>query len=430
MAIVDVVKYDGPPDIYAWKYPAQELGTWTQLIVNESQEAILFKGGQALDLFTAGRHTLSTENIPVLRKIVNLPFGGKSPFTAEVWYVNKVNSLDVKWGTRDPIQIQDPQYKVFIPIRSFGQFGLQIEDSRKFLVKLVGTLPVFDRKILNDYFRGVLTTKIKDIISTYIIHKKISVMDINAYISDISEHMQAEIEPAFSEYGIKILNFYVNSINIPEDDPAVLRLKEALAKKAEMDIIGYNYQQERSFNTMDKAAMNEGAGNSGFMGAGMGLGMGVGIGGVMGNTMGQIANQVHIDAKQSMCPKCNTPNPEGAKFCFSCGYDFMSARKEVENLITCDKCQTVIPSGAKFCPNCGNIYNPCPKCNADNPEGSIVCKKCGEPMPVKCSNCGERVQGGMKFCPNCGNSMVLKCSACNYEIQPGVKFCPNCGNKI
>lgn len=99
MAIVSVVKYDGNPDVFAWKYPDSELGTWTQLIVNESQQAILFKGGQALDVFEAGRHTLSTNNIPFLETIINLPFGGQSPFSAEVWFVSKQFNLDVKWGT-------------------------------------------------------------------------------------------------------------------------------------------------------------------------------------------------------------------------------------------------------------------------------------------------------------------------------------------
>ncbi|MDR0315053.1 MAG: SPFH domain-containing protein, partial [Oscillospiraceae bacterium] len=140
MAIVDVIKYDGSPDVFAWKYPSDDLGTWTQLIVNESQEAILYKGGQALDLFSAGRHTLETANIPILNKIINLPFGGRSPFKAEVWYINKVYSLDVKWGTATPIQLQDPKYKIFIPLRSFGQFGIQIEDSRKFFFFFFGTL--------------------------------------------------------------------------------------------------------------------------------------------------------------------------------------------------------------------------------------------------------------------------------------------------
>jgi membrane protease subunit (stomatin/prohibitin family) len=146
MAFVEVIKYNGSPDVFAWKYPNEKLGTWTQLIVNESQEAVLYKGGQSLDLFTAGRHTLTTANIPLLNKIINLPFGGNSPFAAEVWYINKVHSLEIKWGTASAIQIQDPKYKVFVPVRAHGQFGIQISDSKSFLQKTVGTLSLFDKE--------------------------------------------------------------------------------------------------------------------------------------------------------------------------------------------------------------------------------------------------------------------------------------------
>ncbi|HCF49369.1 MAG TPA: antifreeze protein type I, partial [Syntrophomonas sp.] len=279
MALVEVVKYNGTPDVFAWKFPSEELGNWTQLIVNESQEAVLFKGGQALDVFPSGRHTLETANIPILNNIINLPFGGHSPFTAEVWYVNKVHSLDVKWGTASPIQLQDPKYKVFVPLRSFGQFGIRIEDSKKFLIKLVGTLPVFDKENLGNYFRGLYLTKAKDSIASYLINKQISLLEINAYLDELSDHIKAKMVPVLDDYGIQLINFYVNDINVPEDDPAVIQLKSALAKRAEMDIVGYNYIQERSFDTLEGAATNPGSIQSGMMGAGIGLGMGVGVGG-------------------------------------------------------------------------------------------------------------------------------------------------------
>ena len=281
MAIVEVVKYNGSPDVFAWKYPSEELGTWTQLIVNESQEAILFKGGKALDVFQSGRHTLETANIPILNKIINLPFGGRSPFTAEVWYINKVNSLDIKWGTASPIQLQDPKYSVFIPVRAFGQFGIRIENSKQFLVKLVGTLSVFDKTNILKYFRGLYLTKVKDAISSYLVHKQISIMEINAYIEELSTYLQEKMQPVLEEYGIKLVNFYVNDISVPEDDTAVKKLKDALAKKAEMNIIGYNYQQERSFDTLEGAAKNPGTSGD-LMGAGLGLGMGVTMGGAVG----------------------------------------------------------------------------------------------------------------------------------------------------
>ena len=131
MAIIEVVKYDGPPDVFAWRYPNQELGTWTQLIVHETQEAILYKGGQALDSFAAGRHTLSTANIPILSNLINLPFGGKSPFTAEVWFVNKLRSLDVKWGParRSSCKIQNTILSYRSGLLANSAYGSAIRES-------------------------------------------------------------------------------------------------------------------------------------------------------------------------------------------------------------------------------------------------------------------------------------------------------------
>lgn len=147
--------------------------------MNESQEAVLFKGGKVCDVFGAGRHTLSTANIPILNQIVNLPFGRRSPFTAEVWYINKAFCMDVKWGTTSPIQLQDPKYKIFVPVRAFGQFGVQICDAKRFLTKLVGTLPAFDKVAVTKFFRGLYLTKSKDVISSYLVHKDVSILEIN-----------------------------------------------------------------------------------------------------------------------------------------------------------------------------------------------------------------------------------------------------------
>jgi len=235
---VDIVKYNGGNGVYAWKHPNDNLSTWTQLIVNEAQEALLFKDGIALDLFPGGRYKLDTENIPLLSRLIKLPFGGRSPFNAEVWFINKTYALDIKWGTTTPIQIQDPKYGVFVSLRSYGQFGVRISDSKKFLVKLVGAMPVFDKDNLVQFFRGVYLTKVKDSLSSYLVHQKVSILEINAHLVELSQHMKDRISPAFEDYGIELVNFYVNDVSVPEDDPAVQKLKYALAKKAEMDIIG------------------------------------------------------------------------------------------------------------------------------------------------------------------------------------------------
>jgi len=431
MAIIEVVKFDGPADVFAWKYPNQELGTWTQLIVNETQEAILFKGGKALDVFPAGRHTLSTANIPLLQEIVNLPFGGRSPFTAEVWYVNKIHALDVKWGTATPLQLQDPKYQIIVSVRSFGQFGLQIEDARKFLLKLIGTIPVFDKDAMVKHFRGLLMMNIKELISSYLVFKKISVLEINAYMSEISKHIEERIEPVFADFGIRVLNFYIDSINTPDDDPATARLKEALAKRAEMDILGYTYQQERTFDTLEGAARNEGSGSANVMGAGIGLGMGFGIGGAVGNQMSGLTNQMNVASPAKACPKCQTTNPQEARFCLACGHDYMATAPTQGAEVQCSNCGKTFPAGARFCLHCGDPNNACEKCGADNPEGAAKCYKCGHSFGGNpCHQCGTEVDPEGKFCTNCGASMVLKCGKCQHEAKPGQKFCLECGNKL
>lgn len=395
MAVIEVVKYDGNPDIFAWKYPNSELGTWTQLIVNETQEAILLKSGIVCDVFHAGTYTLDTANIPLLNKIINLPFGGDSPFSAEVWYINRTFSLDIKWGTPSPIQLQDPKYKVFIPVRAFGQFGVQIEDSKKFLLKLVGTLPRFDKATLLRFFRGVYLTKAKDVISSYLVHKNISILEINAYLDEISLYLQERISPIFDEYGIRLVSFFVNDISVPEDDSAVVQLKNALAKRAEMDIVGYSYQQERSFDTLEGAAKNPSSMQGDLMGAGIGFGMGVGAGGTIGQQFGGLAQNIVVNE-----------NKDTAK---------------------CSGCGSTLSENSKFCHVCGKKYNPCPKCRADIPANASVCPACGEVLPVPCPQCGALLAAQSKFCPECGYSLVKRCVKCGTQLDGNPKFCPECG---
>ncbi len=434
MAIVEVVKYNGGPDVFAWKYPSEELGTWTQLIVNESQEAILFKGGKALDIFGSGRHTLETANLPILNKIINLPFGGRSPFTAEVWFINKSYSLDIKWGTPSPIQIQDPKYGIFVPVRANGMFGIQIEDSKKFLLKLVGTLEVFDKTSIAKYFRGLYVTKVKDAISSYFVHKEISMLEINAYINELSTHMKERIQPTFLEYGIKLSAFYVNDLSVPEDDTAVIKLKEALAKRAEMNIIGYSYKQQRSFDTLEGAAKNTSAPSAPFLGAGIGYGMGAGIGENVGGAFGILSNELISikDEAVKECSKCHAQLLINQRFCGTCGYDSEKDEKGKANKveILCKKCGCELIANMKFCPECGKKYNPCSQCGADMEEGVTVCSTCSHELPIKCPKCERTILKGVKFCPECGESLVHRCSKCNMIIDGNPKFCPECGESL
>lgn len=409
MGVIKVVEYNGPDphDVFAWKFVdgtgrSDELSTWTQLVVRESQEAILFKNGQAFDLFPAGRHTLSTNNIPLISTFMNLPYGGKSPFKAEVWYVNKLYSLDIKWGTPTPIQIQDPQYGVWLPVRSYGQFGIRIADSRKFLLKLVGNVALFTKENLTRFFRGLLTTRIKDLISSYIVIEKKTILELNAYLNEISAHMEEEIRPILGDYGIELVNFFANSVNVPDDDPVVIQLKNALVKKAEMDILGYSYQQERSFDTLEKAAENEGNG-AGLMQAGIGLGMGVGVGGAFGQTAARMTEELRTDGSKEQAKTSG---------------------------ITCSNCGAFLPNDAQFCSQCGRKIRLCQSCGNDIPDEAMRCPVCGASVPVQCSQCGNMVGADMRFCPFCGREMKRICPSCGKNVDLNARFCPSCGQKL
>ena len=388
MKIFDVIRYEGPNNEFVWKFPGEDFNTLSQLTVHESQEAVFFQNGKAMDVFGPGNYTLNTQNIPILRRFINLPFNGISPFHCEVYFINKVTSMDVMWGTTSDMPIQDAVYKIILPVRAHGQFAVKVTDSRKLLVSLVGTINQFDQQALKRYFKGILLTNIKDYIAKQFVQNQVSFLEIHSHIKDISAGIHTDLAQEFSKYGIELVNFTVNEIAPPEDDPSFLQLKKALAKKAEMEVMGYNYQQERTFNLLDKAAKNEGMA-SGIMTAGMGMGMGVNLGNAFGTAMTGVVANAQTDMSVIKTE---------------------SAEKTKAKLI-CEKCGKELPEEAKFCFFCGAKIDP------PVPEGMMKCPKCGEIVP----------EG--KFCISCGQTMVLTCKNCGAVLQAGAKFCLECGTK-
>ena len=318
MAMIDVLKWDAAPRVLAYHYSDCELNYKSQLIVTESQEAVLVKEGQFYGPIGPGRHTLETKNFPFLTKMVSvLTTNRKSPYTAEVWFVAKSVPIDLKWGTSDPLLIEDPKYHIALPVRAFGQYGFRISDSCRFLARLMGRLPAFTEKTLSGYFRGVIVTRTKDVIASTMTSGSCSLLQIGTKLNELSDVLQKRLTEDLADYGVELRLFTINSISTDENDASVVQLRKALAKKAEMDIIGYSYAQERSFDALQTAAGNKGSAGA-LMGAGLGLGMGVGVGSPMGNAMSAIAKNI---------------NPTGAKHCMNCGAE--------------------LPSEAKFCPGCG-----------------------------------------------------------------------------
>lgn len=391
MAIIDFVDWQPQSnDIFAWRFPEDNLSTATQLVVRESQEAVFFSKGQILGKFGPGKHTLSTENLPLLRNLFGIPFGKKNPFTAEVWFVNKAAPLTIDWIT-NPVRIMDADYGQMIPIIAKGRYGVKVQDAEKFLVKLVGTLNSFTSAQLTDHFMGPLIAKTNSSIVTYMNANHVGIMQISAYLDQLSTFISQPLKEFWEEYGFNLTGFYITSVDVDESSPDGKKIIEAMSDRTAQNIAGYTWQQKQSFGTVNNAVQNS-RGGVGMIGAAMMMG-----GGFSGNP-GMGSAMMSPTGTANFAPQGNAPqmNQASTVFCARCGKSF--------------------PSTNKFCPHCGHSFHPCPVCGRDNDENAKRCSVCGASLQGQnningmiagnnCSRCGASVPSGTKFCPNCGNRM-------------------------
>jgi len=289
MAIVDQIKYETPSDeFFAWKHDSETIKFGSQLIVGEGQAAIFVKGGEALDVFGPGTHTLKTGNIPLIEKIINIPFGGDTPFTAEVWFVSTTVKRDLKWGTAKPIPLFDKSIGFPVSLRAYGKWGVRIEEPRAFLVQFVGSQTSSDAKKIYDYLIGEIIQKLTDLLSEKI-RDGMPVLEINAELNELSEQNKNNIIKEFSKYGIEVVNFNIENINIPQKE--LEKIQEVFAKTFEARELskvelGKSYAAIKSFEVLGDAANNESDGGVGaMMSAGIGLGAGLPLGQQMGQKM-------------------------------------------------------------------------------------------------------------------------------------------------
>ena len=344
MAIIDVVRFDGlkSRDWLIYKYPSEELVLGTQLIVQEGQVALFVKGGGIADVFYPGTHTLTTENLPILKRLVNLPFGDRTPFSAEVYFINKAVRLDINWGTTDPIQLIDPKYYVKLRIRAFGQMGLRVRDVVTLFKEVIGGMQKADVVKLDkikEYYRGILVIKAKSAIASAIVNNGISALEISTKLEPLSEKVKARISPEFEKYGLTVANFYIQSINFPNED--FEEINKILEDKAAFEIMGDGrYTTKRSFDVYEGAANNQSGVAGVFAAGGIGLGAAMGMGASMNQTVG---NPIHREDTKE-CSSCHARIPINSKFCPECGFN--------NSKIVC-ACGNKLAPGTKFCPECG-----------------------------------------------------------------------------
>ena len=235
-SIIEVIKYDGPNDILVWKFPNEDFNTHTQLIVGPSQEAIFVKGGQVLERFISGTYTLSTRNYPFIRSLVGLVTGGVSPFSCTVYYINKVVSMGIDWGTDTPISVVDPIYRVPIDIRSYGDFSLRVENGQKLMEKLVGQTYGFSHQEIEQFFSNMMATQVRGVISGTMLERQLSPIGIDAHLADMSAAATEKIRPLFEPYGMAVNHFTIAAITAPELDTIKQKARDLQEHRMETDV--------------------------------------------------------------------------------------------------------------------------------------------------------------------------------------------------
>ena len=297
MALIDVLKYDaGSDEEFAWKYPGNDRILGSQLIVNEGQQAIFVKGGQALDVFLPGTYTLATGNLPLINRLINLPFGGDTPFSAEVWFINTTVKRNLPWGTPSPIPLMDTKLGFPISARSFGRWGARIVDPLPFLTQILGSQIEADAQKIYEYFIGKLIQELSESISKILHSGEASILEIGTKLSQISQEALDAAKDEFKKFGIELISFDVESVNLPEEELGKIQNvfeKTLEAKELSKVQLEGAYAAIKSFEVMNTAAGNEGDNSLGsLVGAGLGLGAGLPVG-------QKIGQKIDIESGQS-----------------------------------------------------------------------------------------------------------------------------------
>ena len=231
--LASIIKYEGDNNTFVWKHPIEDFNYGSQLLVHESQEAIFFKDGQALDLFGPGRYTLETQQLPLLEKAFKLPTDTEGTFHSEVYFINKTVQMAIKWGTPEKVRFIDPLTGTPLQLGASGEMNLQVANSRKLLIKLVGTTGGISwdegaglTRSLQASFRPLITSAVKMSLGNAIRDAAIDILEIDQKLDVISETLRRAVLPGFEEYGLTIPQLYVTNVVLPEDDPNFKRIRE------------------------------------------------------------------------------------------------------------------------------------------------------------------------------------------------------------
>jgi membrane protease subunit (stomatin/prohibitin family) len=339
-----------------------------QLIVQENQAAVFFRDGKALDTFGPGRHTLTTNNIPLLTRLLSIPFGGTSPFQASVLFVARHTFQDLKWGTKEPIAFRDTELRM-VRLRAFGKYSMRIADPQLFAGSVVGTRGIVSTEAIGSFLRDIVVARLNDLLGENLK----TIFDLPAYYDELAVGVKARVADDFSKQGLELVDLIISAITPPEEVQKMIDERSGMGAIGDMNA----YMQFKAAQAIQDAAKQEG----GAAGQGMGLGLGMGYGQMMAGAIGGQHTQGSgaAQTQTAACPKCGTQNPVGAKFCSNCG---ATQQAPAAASVECPSCHAQVQAGAKFCASCGHSFapQPCKNCQSPVPPDSKFCASCGTPV--------------------------------------------------
>lgn len=333
-----------------------------QLIVRDSQLAVFFKDGHAADSFSTGRHTLSTLNIPILTRLLSIPWGFTSPFRAEVYFINTKNFINLKWGTRNPVTFKDSKLG-FVRLRGHGVYSMRIAEPMLFLNSVVGRQAVYTTGDIQDYLRDVIIARLNDLMGD----KLDTILDLPKQYTELAGELASIVRIEFQKYGLEILDFYISSITPPEEVGQMIDQRSGMEAVGDLDRF-LKYEMARGMGG------NSAAGSLGSM---MGVAGGVGL--MMPAMMSKVFSPEQTDLRRESvstitCPKCHTDTPEQSRYCYRCGHAMVAQN-------SCPSCRKELPTEAAFCLHCGVKLDAkvhCPHCSNEMLPGSRFCGNCGK----------------------------------------------------
>jgi len=345
MAIIDVIQHPSErSDELVFRVPQQGAGEFTfgsQLIVREGQAAVFFRDGKALDVFGPGRHTLSTNNLPLLGGLLKIPFGGSSPFTAEVYFVALREFTDLKWGTAQPVVFRDNEFGM-VRLRAFGAYSIRVADPQLFVQQIVGPRGAYTTGLIEDYLRGVIVNEFNDMLGAL----QTSLLDLPGQSAELAAAMRNALADDFRRVGLDLTSFQIVAITPPDE------VQRHIDERTSMAVLGdtgkyLQFEAAKALGGNDETPALDAAQTGLELGAGMGMGQV--LASTMRETLSQPVRHESGSAELIVCPHCHANVPAGSRFCPNCGKTLATQAQ----LVACPKCGTANPADSRFCTNCG-----------------------------------------------------------------------------